>query len=100
LDETRFLEGYPGKYICLARRNGPDWYIAGISSEYKREVNLDLGFLSPGTYQVEFYHDEEQDSQDMALETRTLTAPGTLNVTMLKNGGFVCRVAGSYVERK
>lgn len=30
-DDTRFLAGYPGKSIVLARRKGNDWYIAGIN---------------------------------------------------------------------
>jgi hypothetical protein len=27
-DETRFVDGYPGKYIALARRSGGHWYVA------------------------------------------------------------------------
>lgn len=30
-DDTRFIEGYPGKYIVLARRKGTTWYLAGIN---------------------------------------------------------------------
>ena len=29
-DETRFIDGYPGKFVVLARRNGDRWYIAGL----------------------------------------------------------------------
>jgi len=42
-DEVRFLDGYPGKYVVLARRSGSRWYIAGInaqSSAQKIAVNL------------------------------------------------------------
>jgi len=28
-DETRYIAGYPGKYVVLARRSGNKWYIAG-----------------------------------------------------------------------
>ena len=30
-DETRFLSGYPGKNVVLARRSGNTWYVAGIN---------------------------------------------------------------------
>ena len=42
-DEVKFLDGYPGKYVVLARRSGSRWYIAGInaqSSAQKISVNL------------------------------------------------------------
>ena len=32
-DETRFIDGYPGKYVILARRSGDKWYIAGVTSD-------------------------------------------------------------------
>jgi alpha-glucosidase len=45
-DDTRFLAGYPGKYVVLARRAGKKWYIAGINGEATpREMRLDLSVL-------------------------------------------------------
>lgn len=42
-DEVRFLEGYPGKYIVIARKAGKKWYIAGINGENTaRQVELNL----------------------------------------------------------
>lgn len=32
-DDTKFIDGYPGKYAVIARRAGKKWYIAGINSE-------------------------------------------------------------------
>ena len=32
-DETRFIDGYPGKYCIMARRAGNKWYVAGITSD-------------------------------------------------------------------
>ena len=31
-DETHFLDGYPGKYVVLARRHGSQWYIAALNA--------------------------------------------------------------------
>ncbi|SKA29374.1 Glycosyl-hydrolase 97 C-terminal, oligomerisation [Chitinophaga eiseniae] len=32
-DEVKFLGGYPGRYVVIARRAGTKWYIAGINSQ-------------------------------------------------------------------
>ena len=38
-DEVRFIDGYPGKYVILARRHGDKWYIAGVNAQ-KETLNL------------------------------------------------------------
>ena len=30
-EETQFIEGYPTKYVVLARRTGDKWYVAGLN---------------------------------------------------------------------
>lgn len=42
-EETRFLAGYPGKFIVLARRAGDKWYVAGVAAE-DSTVELDFSF--------------------------------------------------------
>ena len=40
-DETRLIEGNPGEYVALARRNGDTWYIAAINAvEETKEYNV------------------------------------------------------------
>lgn len=44
-DETRFVDGMPGKYVVLARRHGNDWYVAGMnatSEPLKLNLNVDM----------------------------------------------------------
>ncbi len=31
-DETRFIDGFPGKFLVIARRTGDVWYVAGINA--------------------------------------------------------------------
>lgn len=42
-DETRYVAGYPGKCVVLARRKGEVWYVAGIADE-DVEMAIDLTF--------------------------------------------------------
>ena len=43
-DDVRFIDGFPGEFVVLARKSGNKWYIAGInSSTRERSLSLDLG---------------------------------------------------------
>ncbi len=45
-EETRLIEGYPGRYVALARKSGGRWYIAAVNAEEKaRTLTLDLSQL-------------------------------------------------------
>lgn len=47
-DDTKLLDGYPGRHVTLARRAGPRWYVAGLNAEAApRTVALDLTRLAP-----------------------------------------------------
>lgn len=44
-DDVKFIDGYPGKYVVIARRAGKHWYIAGINAEKTaRNLEVDLSF--------------------------------------------------------
>ncbi len=52
-DETIFIDGYPGKYVILARRKSDKWYIAGINAEGKEKtVSVNLPMLSTDAVQL------------------------------------------------
>lgn len=58
-DETVFLDGYPGKYVVLARRHGDTWYIAGINAETEaKNLSVSLPMLSDG--QAVLYSDDNK----------------------------------------
>ncbi|MBR6978907.1 MAG: glycoside hydrolase family 97 protein [Prevotella sp.] len=42
-DETRFIDGYPGKYVIMARRHGDKWYVVGVTADktpLKKKINF------------------------------------------------------------
>jgi len=58
-DETVFLDGYPGKYVVLARRHGDTWYITGINAETEaKNLSVSLPMLSEG--QAVLYSDDHK----------------------------------------
>ena len=45
-DESKFITGYPGKVIVMARRKDDQWFVVGINGENKpKQIDLDLSFL-------------------------------------------------------
>ena len=51
-DDVRFIDGFPGRFVVIARRAGKGWWIAGINAEREpRKVKIDLeelGASGPG----------------------------------------------------
>ena len=69
-DEVKFIDGYPGEYVVLARRSGRKWYIAGINGQNKdRTVSIDLSvfkgskvsLIKDGEEALTFAHEEIKD---------------------------------------
>ena len=45
-DETRYVSGYPGESVVLARRRGDTWYVTGINgTNQERTFSMSLGFV-------------------------------------------------------
>ncbi len=45
-DESRFLIGFPGKEVVMARRKGKTWHIVGINGENKeKSLEFDIDFI-------------------------------------------------------
>lgn len=57
-DEVRFIDGYPGKYVVIARRHGDKWYVAGINAQKETlKLKIKLPMFMAGS-QVHFYSDD------------------------------------------
>ncbi len=46
-DDVKLIDGYPGRYVVLARRHGDKWYIAGVNA-LKEPLKLKLDLSSLG----------------------------------------------------
>lgn len=86
-DEVRFLEGYPGKYVILARRKGSKWYIAGINAENKvLKTKLKLGMLDSNTA-VNCYTDDNQ--LNGRVTTFKINKNKEVEINIPHNGGIL-----------
>ena len=49
-DETVLIDGYPGRYVVLARRSGDRWYVAAINADSEtKKIKLNLPMLAGKT---------------------------------------------------
>lgn len=85
-DETVFIDGYPGKYSVIARRNGKKWYVVGVNAEKTAKV-LKLNLPMFAGQSVTMYNDKE-DKQTYTTSV-TISKKGEVSITMQPNGGFV-----------
>lgn len=80
-DDVRFLSGYPGRYVIMARRSGDKWYVAGVNAtQAPLKVELKMPMLSAG---------EAQLYLNSQLSTVKLSKKATLDVEIPVNGGIV-----------
>lgn len=88
-DETRYIDGYPGKYVVLARRHGDTWYIAGVSAQKEPvTVALELPMFAP-SQKVTVYSDDSElqgSVKEMKIDKKQ-----RLKITMPCNGGVLIK---------
>lgn len=90
-DETRFIDGYPGKYVVMARRHGDKWYVSGLNATASAlKLELDLPMLKGKT--LTCYNDKQAKKGLMpeAQMTKARTdKKGKVKVTIQPNGGLI-----------
>ena len=85
-DETRFIDGYPGRYIVLARRHGNTWYIAAVNATAE-PLKLKLGLPMLAGQEVSLYSDDKKMQPQLKLQR--IKADGSLQLTVQPQGGAV-----------
>jgi alpha-glucosidase len=90
-DQSKLIEGFPGNYATFARRSGSDWYIGAIT-DAARTTSIPLTFLGSGSYTATIFKDGATDQQ-IATETRTVTASDTLAIPLRQHGGLSVQIS-------
>jgi hypothetical protein len=85
-DETRYLDGYPGKYVVIARRHGEQWYVTGVNAEDSaKELKLNLPMFAGQS--ITMYNDNKD--KETFMKTVKVSKKGELSVTIQSKGGIV-----------
>ena len=90
-DDTKLIDGYPGDFTTMVRRDGEDWYGACVSVD-ARNAEFPLDFLGDGTYYALIYRDGTGDKNSMTFEARTVTKEDTLSIPVKAGGGCAVKI--------
>ncbi len=90
-DETRFVDGYPGKLIVVARRKDKEWYVGALNGEAtEKNVEFEPVFLSDKKYTMLRIADGV-DKLTFQVDTMQANSSTQLKTRMIGHGGFVMR---------
>jgi hypothetical protein len=85
-DETRLLDGYPGKFVVLARRQGQRWYVAALNGEQDtRRVSIPSDLAATWT----ILRDRAGEGNAVEIEPFAPTGDGALELDLPPQGGAV-----------
>ena len=86
-DEVKFIDGYPGKYIIMARRCGRQWFVVGINAEKEPlKKTITLPMFGVGSL-LQLYSDDAQ--LNGSVKTIKQNKRQQLAITIPCNGGVV-----------
>ena len=87
-EETRFIDGYPGKYVVMARKatNGK-WYIAGLNAQ-KEPLALTLDLKAFGDLTKLLVDDMQMQPVQTAFKK---DKKGKIKVVIQPNGGMIIK---------
>lgn len=93
-DSIRVLNGEPGEFVTVARRNGGDWYLGSLTNWTSRDVRVPLSFLGKGRFKAEIYEDAadaDRNPKHVTILQKTVQSSDTLNLHLGSGGGCAIR---------
>lgn len=91
-DDIKFLGGYPGDYVALAKRSGDRWFVGVMNDTIGKTVTIKLDFLQKGKYVMESWSDTKNSDKvpaELKKSEQKVIPSDIVKVTMAKNGGRV-----------
>ena len=86
-DDVKFLDGYPGKYLIMARRHGDQWFVCGVNAQQEPlKVKLSLPMFAAGTALKVYADSKTLEGQVKRVKQ---SKKQTLDITIPCNGGLV-----------
>jgi hypothetical protein len=92
-DDIKYISGYPGKDVVLARRKANTWYVGGLNAELiDKTTKIPFSFLPSGCkYKLTVIADGVYDST-FSTDYKVVDSTSDIDVKMLRRGGFVMKL--------
>jgi hypothetical protein len=90
-NDVKFIDGYPGKFVIIARKAGNNWYVAGINGENtEKTVSFKLPFASKNQTAALITDGADKNSFD---SKEIIVSPNKeLEIKLKATGGFVIKL--------
>lgn len=89
-DDTRVLEGYPGKSVTIARRKGCHWWVGTMTNNEAAVREIEFSFLEPGAkYEARIYTDDPkvETATKVKCSRKTVKKGDRMKLDLLPKGG-------------
>lgn len=95
-DESKVIDGTPGKNVTIARRSGEEWFVGLITNNDASTQKVDLSFLEDGkTYVAHLYTDGGEETgtrTQVKCSKLLLTGKQALMFALKPSGGAAVRL--------
>ncbi|MGN0033130.1 MAG: glycoside hydrolase family 97 protein [Candidatus Limimorpha sp.] len=91
-DESMAIQGEIGEFIVVARRTGSTWYVAAVTNEEEREIEIPLDFIGDNSHEAVLYldgydADYERNPTSYVVNRRDVAKSDVLKVRLARGGG-------------
>ncbi len=93
-DAMHVVDGEPGEFVTIARRQGNEWYLGSITNWTPRELHVPLDFLGTGRYIAEVYQDGADAAtypKHVTISRQTVHKGEQLTLHLASGGGCAIR---------
>jgi alpha-glucosidase len=91
-DDIKFISGYPGDYVAIAKRSGGKWFLGVMNNSVGKDISVKLDFLPAGNYEAEIWADaknSDTEPKELKKDVKPVNRGTVFAITMSKNGGYV-----------
>ena len=89
-DDTKVLNGMPGKYITIARQHGDTWYLGSMTNWETRDMQVAVDFLGEGEYEAKVFADgpdADKVPTSVSISNKRVKRGDKLNAHLAPGGG-------------
>ncbi|MFX3634649.1 MAG: glycoside hydrolase family 97 catalytic domain-containing protein [Candidatus Pristimantibacillus sp.] len=101
-DETMLIDGYPGRFVTIARRSDDQWYVASICATGGKLSRIPLSFLNKERqYEAMIYEEAAEPDEyrfravlpPITIRREVVTATDSLSLQLKVNGGVTIHIS-------
>jgi len=94
-DDIRFLDGYPGEFVAIAKRTGNEWFVGAMNNSKEKEITIKFDFLSVGEHDCQIWADAKDANtlpKNLKICSQKVKLGDLIRIKLANNGGWAARI--------